>query len=87
VAAEKTDASDLVMTQAELPPGIDAPSPLEERDRVAGGEAGSERTAPGAGAAGGVSPDLLGEIRRLADRVGGLDRLRAVVDELARMPR
>jgi hypothetical protein len=69
MASTHTDASDLVMTQAELPPGIDAPSPRAERDRIAAGE--------------GEAPDVENELYRLADRVGGWDRLRTVIDRLA----
>jgi hypothetical protein len=60
---------DLVMTEADLPPGIDAPSPQSERDRIAGGQT--------------LSPDVEREIRRLADRVGGMTHLRELVTELA----
>ena len=65
----KSDASDLVMTQAELPPGIDAPSPPRVRQRVAGG------TPP---------DDVERAIRQLAERVGGFQQLRRLVEELAR---
>jgi hypothetical protein len=60
--------SDLVMTQAELPPGTDAPSPPAERDRIAAGD-----PAPA---------DVERDLRRLADRAGGWDRLRRLVDQL-----
>jgi hypothetical protein len=73
MAEKKPGASDLVMTQAELPPGIDAPSPPAVRDEVARG------TNPPA--------ELLREIRQLADRVGGIDKLRELVDELAKVGR
>jgi hypothetical protein len=65
----KSDASDLVMTQAELPPGIDAPSPPQVRERVTG------KSSP---------DDVEREIRQLAERVGGFPRLRTLVDEFAR---
>jgi hypothetical protein len=64
---------DLVMTEADLPPGIDAPSPQSERDRIAAGKA--------------LAPDVERDIRRLADRVGGMTRLRELVTELARASR
>lgn len=66
---ERPDASDLVMTQAELPPGIDAPTPKAEHDRIMAGA--------------NLPPDVERDIQRLADRVGGLDRLRELVDEMA----
>lgn len=64
----KPDTRDLVMTQAELPPGIDAPSPPRVRNQSAGE----------------VSADVVREIRKLAQQVGGFPRLRTLVDELAR---
>lgn len=63
---ERPDASDLVMTQAELPPGIDAPTPKSEHDRIM---AGTE-----------LPPDVERDIHLLAERVGGLYRLREVID-------
>jgi hypothetical protein len=62
------DANDLVMTQAELPPGIDAPSPQAVRDRVAAESA--------------LPDDIERDILRLADRVGGLRQLRELVSVL-----
>jgi hypothetical protein len=59
-------------TRGALPPGIDAPSPPEERDRIAAGSA--------------VADDVERDIRRLADRVGGMARLRDLAAELARSP-
>jgi hypothetical protein len=64
----KADASDLVMTQAELPPGIDAPTPKAEHDRIL---ADSD-----------VPADVERDIHRLAERVGGLYRLREVIDNM-----
>jgi len=69
MSGEHTGSSDLVMTQAELPPGIDAPSPPAVRDRIAAGAA--------------TPADVERDLRRLAERLGGWDRLRAVVDRLA----
>ena len=66
----QSDASDLVMTQAELPPGIDAPTPQHERDRITSGPD--------------VPPDVEREVRGLAERVGGLARLRELVGEMER---
>jgi hypothetical protein len=60
----KSRSSDLVTTRAELPPGIDAPSP------------------PGRGA-GTVPDEVERELRRLAERVGGMARLRELVTALA----
>jgi|GEM_PF-2618955 len=65
----KPEASELVMTQAELPPGIDAPSPPKVRDRSTGEV---------------LPADVAREIRKLAQQVGGFPRLRTLVDELAR---
>jgi hypothetical protein len=58
------------MTEAELPPGIDAPGPQASLDRIA---AGNDTPA-----------DVEQELRRFAGRLGGWDRLREVVDRLAR---
>jgi hypothetical protein len=72
----KTD--DLVMTQAELPPGtegVSAPSVQDEIARQARADDGAS------------TAELLREIRQLADRVGGIDRLRELIDELAKMSR
>lgn len=66
----RAKGSDLVMTQAELPPGIDVPPPAPARARA---DAGGEPT----------PLDLVRDIRQLADRVGGLDRLRDLIDEIA----
>ncbi|HXD87908.1 MAG TPA: hypothetical protein VN641_15555 [Urbifossiella sp.] len=61
--------SDQVMTEAQLPPGMDAPSPKPVRDRIASGAK--------------ASADVEGELRRIADRVGGWPQLRDIVDRLA----
>ena len=61
--------SDLVMTQAELPPGIDAPSPPGEAERIAAAEH--------------LPPDVERDIHRLADRVGGMTQLRDLIARLA----
>lgn len=61
--------SDLVMTQAELPPGIDVPPPGPGQVRADAGES--------------TPLDVVRDIRQLADRVGGLDRLRDLIDEIA----
>ena len=71
--ATHSSSDDLVMTQADLPPGIDAPAP----------PAGRERPQTGAD----LTPDVELDIRRLADRVGGLARLRELVTELERAAR
>lgn len=77
MSQKQSAASDLVMTQAELPPGIDVPPPTAERDRIAAG---------GKPPVEGLPTDLLRDIHALADRVGGLGRLRDVIDELAALP-
>lgn len=69
MSTKKSGASDLVMTQADLPPGVDAPSPRSERDRIAAGA--------------GIPADVASDLDRLADRVGGWDRLRGLVDQRA----
>lgn len=69
MSSKKPGASNLVMTQAELPPGVDAPSPRSERDRIAAGA--------------GIPADVARDIDRLAERVGGWDRLRGLVDQRA----
>ncbi|HEY2910085.1 MAG TPA: hypothetical protein VGI99_07550 [Gemmataceae bacterium] len=63
------NGSDQVMTEAQLPPGMDAPSPKPVRDRIASGAK--------------PSADVEGDLRRLAERVGGWDQLRNLVDQLA----
>ena len=68
MAKPQSDASDLATTQAELPPGIDAPSPKAARERIESGQAPA---------------DMEDEIRQLAERVGGLARLRELVNALA----
>jgi hypothetical protein len=86
---QRRSGTDLVMTEADLPPGVDAPPPPETNEASAGPSRGrstrpvrdvrSDRD--------GLSVELLHEVRQLADRVGGLDKLREIVDELARIPR
>jgi hypothetical protein len=44
-------------------------------------------TVPEPDATAGVAPDLLREVKALADRVGGLHRLKEIVDRLAALPR
>ena len=73
MSSKKPGGSDLVMTQAELPPGVDAPSPRSERDRIA---AGADLPA-----------DVARDLDRLAERVGGWERLRGLVDQRAAAPR
>ncbi len=65
----KPDGSDLVMTQAELPPGIDAPTPSAERQRIASGDS--------------VPADVAEELRHLAKRAGGFTQLRTFLDEVS----
>ena len=69
MSSRKSGASDLVTTQAELPPGVDAPSPRPERDRIAAGA--------------GIPADVARDLDRLAERVGGWGRLRELVDQRA----
>jgi len=66
------DPSDLVMTQAELAPAPGAESPRP-------------RTLPlPEGGAGGFDRQALADVRELADRLGGLPRLREAVELLLR---
>jgi hypothetical protein len=65
-----TNPRDLVMTEAEPapPPDVTVPEPAEaERGSVA-------RT---------LDPQLVTDINRLAERIGGMDKLKAIVDQLA----
>jgi hypothetical protein len=67
---------DLVLTEAEpVPP----PHDLTVLEPAAQNQA--------KGGAGEVDPEVLREVKRLAERVGGLKRLKEVVDVLARLPR
>lgn len=59
---------------ADLPPGMDAPSPERERQRIAAGQ-------------GAATDAIEGDIRRLANQVGGMTRLRELVTELERADR
>jgi hypothetical protein len=68
MAKTHTDARDPVTTQPELPPGIDAPSPKGARERIESGQ---------------TPADVEDAIRRLAERVGGMARLREMVNVLA----
>lgn len=70
---EHAGRSDLGTAPAELPPGVDAPSPPAERDRIA--------------AVDHPPADVVRDIRQLADRVGGFARLRELVAELERTTR
>lgn len=80
MADTKTASSDLVMTQAELPPGIDVPSPSLGCRPDAGRTADTDTAAT-------LSPEMLREIRSLAERVGGIDQLRDIVTTLAGLAR
>ncbi|HEY1186735.1 MAG TPA: hypothetical protein VGE74_03710 [Gemmata sp.] len=71
--ANHSSSDDLVTTQADLPPGIDAPGPPSNHDR-------SQTSAS-------LTPEVELDIRRLADRVGGLARLRGLVTDLERAAR
>jgi hypothetical protein len=85
---QRRGATDLVMTEADLPPGIDAPPPSEAETGAGAGRGPSARPVRDVpGDRDGLSVELLHEVRQLADRVGGLDKLREIVDELARIPR
>jgi hypothetical protein len=67
---------DLVRTEAEpVPPPHDVTVPEPQAKHQA------------AGGAGNVEPEILRELQRLAERVGGLEKLKEVVDVLIRLPR
>jgi hypothetical protein len=57
------------MTDAKLPPGIDAPAPPTQGERTVAGIV--------------LPPDVERDIHQLAARLGGMDRLRDIVSELA----
>ncbi len=70
MAQNASGPENLVMTQAEVapPPDVTVPDPPPER-RANGG-------------AGQLDPDTLRDLKRLAERVGGLEKLREVIDVL-----
>jgi hypothetical protein len=68
----KAGASGPGMPQAELPPGIDAPTPKAEHDRIMTGAD--------------VPADVERDIHQLAERVGGLYRLREVINDMCGEP-
>lgn len=72
----RSDASDLVMTQAESPPGLAHPPGVTLPDPPE-----SQGPRPGGGD---VDPKVLAELKRLADRVGGIERLHEIVGALVR---
>jgi hypothetical protein len=76
------NSNDLGRSRAETPPGIDAPSPPRAHP---GGPAGRDWRRLDEPDPGGLSAELLSEIRHLAGRVGGLGRLRELIDELERL--
>jgi hypothetical protein len=82
MADPRPDPGKLVMTQAELPPGIDAPSPELVR-----AEAERQAKHRAAASASDSPADLVRQVRQLADRVGGIDRLRELLDEVAKLGR
>jgi hypothetical protein len=70
----RTKPDPLVMTEAETvpPPDVTVPEPAVSAPRS---------SSPG----GSVSPELLRDIKALADRVGGLEKLRDLVATLLEM--
>jgi hypothetical protein len=68
MSQKKSDPANRATTQTELPPGIDAPSPQSVLDGIARGP---------------IPHDVEQEVRRLAERVGGMARLRELVTTLA----
>jgi hypothetical protein len=74
MTSKPPEPSDLVMTQAELPPGTHPPG-------VTLPDPPGSRPGP---AAGDIDPQILDELRRLADRVGGIERLHEIVGVLVR---
>lgn len=88
MSEQRRGGTDLVMTEADLPPGVDAPPPPEARTGAGASRGRSTRPIRDVPSdRDGLSVELLHEVRQLADRVGGLDNLREIVDELARIPR
>jgi hypothetical protein len=75
---------ELVLTEGEQvpPPGPTVPEPGDQLREAAQHEAG-----PGTGAEGGGDYDNLVEVKKLAQRVGGLEKLREMVDVLLRLRR
>lgn len=72
---KKPTSNDLLLTEAHtVPPPHDVTvpePPTSEHDAVAGQ----------------VDPEILRDLRRLAERVGGLEKLKQMVDILIRFPR
>ena len=67
---------DLVLTEGEpVPPPQTVAAPEAKPAKKAEGDTGD------------IDPEMLREVKRLADRVGGLQRLKEVVDVLIRLPR
>lgn len=71
-----SEARDLVMTQADLPPAIEVPPSSNAHAGVARRVHAGEPHPP---------TGLLRDIRKLAERVGGFDKLRELIDELAKL--
>jgi hypothetical protein len=76
---EQAPANKLVMTQADLPPGIDAPSPELSRQSQSSTEGSSPSTESV------DTAEIIHEIRKLADRVGGIRKLHQLVRDVANM--
>jgi hypothetical protein len=81
MAQETPPAGPLVMTEGEPVPPPDTTVP-EPPGRAPGGQSVPSHLA---GAHGEGDSDALLEVKRLAERVGGLDRLREMVDVLRRL--
>ncbi len=71
--AARPPASTHPANTPDLPPAVESPSPAESRRWEAGRPA--------------VTPELLREVRRLAEKAGGFDRLREAVEEAERAGR
>jgi hypothetical protein len=83
MARETPPAGPLVMTEGEPAPPPDATVPEPAGSPPASPAVHSHLAdAPGEG-----DSDALLEVKRLAERVGGLDRLRELVDRLGRLQR
>jgi hypothetical protein len=63
----KSNSDDLVTTQANLPPGIDAPPPPGQNRLIVGAD---------------IPADLERDIRQLAKRAGGFARLGELVRQM-----
>ena len=75
MARKSRDSNDLLLTEAQrVPPPHDVTVPESSAQ-------------PQPGETDRIDPDVLRDLKHLAERVGGLERLKEVVDILIRFPR